>query len=564
MKARIALAGELPIGQEIHDILNSVINEMKGYLCSENKDIQVQMLISPSYTGEKWVSWSQNHGFDLCTYNLQKDTRYLEYCGQATRKDTLIRNILGEAICDKADSLVVAWDEDVTELFGATWEIMKIAYDKKLPCVWVSTKTKKVYCLWDSYYKEYGTNYLEAALTPLKENQLEPAVSETGQEKFLAFWQKRRAKFMSKFRAEHVIFSVQEDFLLNKDYKPEEIEQEGEAVRRILLEKFQSYDVAAIESNNKFQAMMYQRSVLPFIATIFIAIAFYAETLLGTTLSVMVPEIGAVATLSALVIAGLGFLIHGGLNLYTYRLSKNQQVQQWQRDYTTNRYVAEILRIFIHFIPYGVSLDIQKLCGQSKELCSYLKHLTDDVEPKQQKLEKKNIYCVLKHTKEMLDDQIAYHEASVSRYEKIVNHLDRWGKRITYLGLIIVIGRGALQFGLVVLKALQDAQNVEVMNSTMISISRSFLNMLALVLPALAGYFATKVQQNNFRYNLNNHKNMVVELNRIREKVTTALEQDEIPMEVVDIMINELTETMILRDSLEWQRQYMNSAIKPL
>ena len=57
---------------------------------------------------------------------------------------------------------------------------------------------------------------------------------------------------------------------------------------------------------------------------------------------------------------------------------------------------------------------------------------------------------------------------------------------------------------------------------------------------------------------------MVVELNRIREKVTTALEQDEIPMEVVDIMINELTETMILRDSLEWQRQYMNSAIKPL
>ena len=164
----------------------------------------------------------------------------------------------------------------------------------------------------------------------------------------------------------------------------------------------------------------------------------------------------------------------------------------------------------------------------------------------------------------MLDDQIAYHEASVSRYEKIVNHLDRWGKRITYLGLIIVIGRGALQFGLVVLKALQDVQNVEVMNSTMISISRSFLNMLALVLPALAGYFATKVQQNNFRYNLNNHKDMVVELNRIREKVTTALEQDEIPMEVVDIMINELTETMILRDSLEWQRQYMNSAIKPL
>ena len=156
------------------------------------------------------------------------------------------------------------------------------------------------------------------------------------------------------------------------------------------------------------------------------------------------------------------------------------------------------MRIFIHFIPYGVSLDIQKLCGQNKELCSYLKHLTDDVEIKEQKLDRKKVQCILKHTKEMIEDQIAYHEASVSRYEKIVNYLDKWAKRITYLGLAIVIGRGVLQFGLVVLKALQDVQNIELMNATMISISRSFLNMLALVLPALAGYYATKAQQNNF------------------------------------------------------------------
>lgn len=564
MKVRIALAGELPLEQEVQNKLNSIVGELKEYLCRASEDIAIQMLISPSYTGGTLVAWSQNRGFDMCTYNLQNENKYLEQCTQSVQKDTPIRNNIGDAICDKADSLVVAWNEDVTELSGATWELMKIAYDKKLPCIWVSTKTQKVYCLWDSYYKEYSTDYLKTAMVPLRIEEMVPSVSETEQDRFLAFWQKRRAKFMSKFRADDAVHGVQEDFLLNKDYKPEEIEQGGEAVRKILVDKFQSYDAAAIASNNKFQAMMYQRSVLPFIATIFIAIAFYAETLLGTTLSVMIPEIGTIATLSALVIAGLGFLIHGAINLYTYRLSKNQQVQQWQRDYTTNRYVAEILRILVHFIPYGVSLDIQKLCGQNKELCSYLKHLTDEVEAKQQKLEKKNIHCVLSRTKEMLDDQIAYHEASVNRYEKIVNHLDKWGKRITYLGLAIVIGRGAMQFGLVVLKVLQDVQNVELMNSTMISISRSFLNMLALVLPALASYFSTKVQQNNFRYNLNNHKNMVLELNTIREKIVAAMGQDEIPMEVVDIMITELTETMILRDSLEWHHQYMSSAIKPL
>lgn len=564
MKVRIALAGELPLEQEVQNKLNSIVGELKEYLCKASEDITLQMIISPSYTGETLVAWSQNRGFDMCTYNLQNENKYLEQCTQSVQKDTPIRNIIGDTICDKADSLVVTWNEDVTELSGATWELMKIAYDKKLPCIWVSTKTQKVYCLWDSYYKEYSADYLKAVMVPLNVKEMVPSVSDTEQERFLSYWQKRRAKFMSKFRADNAVHGVQEDFLLNKDYKPEEAEQSGEVIRRILVDKFHSYDDAAIVSNNKFQAMMYQRSVLPFIATIFIAIAFYAETLLGTTLSVMFPKIESAATLSALVIAGFGFLIHGALNLYTYRLSKNQQIQQWQKDYTMNRYVAEILRIFIHFIPYGVSLDIQKLCGQNKELCSYLKHLTDDAEIKEQKLDRKKVQCILKHTKEMIEDQIAYHEASVSRYEKIVNHLDKWAKRITYLGLAIVIGRGALQFGLVVLKALQDVQNIELMNATMISISRSFLNMLALVLPALAGYFATKAQQNNFRYNLNNHKNMVLELNAIREKIIVVMEQNEVPMEVINIMITELTETMILRDSLEWQHQYMNSSIRPL
>lgn len=164
----------------------------------------------------------------------------------------------------------------------------------------------------------------------------------------------------------------------------------------------------------------------------------------------------------------------------------------------------------------------------------------------------------------MLEDQIAYHKTSVKRYEKIVDSLDRWGKRITYIGLAVVIGRGVLQFVLVLLKSIQEVQGIELMNGTMISISRSFLNMLALVLPAWAGYFSTKAQQNNFRYNLKNHQQMIAKLSFIQEKVVRSMEQEEIPMEVVNIMITELAETMLLEDSLEWHQQYRNLSIKPL
>ena len=256
--------------------------------------------------------------------------------------------------------------------------------------------------------------------------------------------------------------------------------------------------------------------------------------------------------------------IYGAINLYTYRLSRNQQILQWQHDFTNNRYIAEMLRILIHFLPYGVSLNIGKLCGENNRLYTYIKHLIDDAEPEEQNINQKNLHDMLQHTKELLDDQITYHQSSEQRYEKIVSSLDKWGKRIMYIGLAVVIGRGVLQFALVLLKTIQEVNNTELINPTIISIARSFLNMLALLLPAWAGYFTTKVQQNNFRYNLNNHQQMISRLNMIREKVVRVMKLDDIPMEVVNTMILELEETMMLQDSLEWYHQYMNSSVKPL
>ena len=96
------------------------------------------------------------------------------------------------------------------------------------------------------------------------------------------------------------------------------------------------------------------------------------------------------------------------------------------------------------------------------------------------------------------------------------------------------------------------------------SIVPSFLNMLALLLPAWAGYFSTKAQQNNYSYNLKNHENMLVKLGAMRERVTRALEQEELPMEMFDILIKEFAELMLVEDTIGWQNQYMNLSVKPL
>lgn len=558
MKMRIALAGELPADQQLFGKIDLLVGQISGYLCQDSVDADLQIIVSPSYTGKSWMEWNETHKFPLCVFQVGDSDAGMGLCEQIVRKDTSLRNLLGEAICDKADALIVVWNEDVVELSGATWELMRTAYDRKAPCIWISTKSQQIYCLWESYYKKYTPQYLSAMSEPLQGEELRPSVLEDKKGRLIAFWEKCRIKYLKKHKADTAVYPSEGDYLLKPDFKMETESSAGEAVRRILVDKFELFDAAAIELNSRFQTMLYQRSILPFIATIFLAVGFYVETLLGKTISGIIPQIASGITLLAGLLAGVGFLIHGCLNLYAFRMSKNTSIYQWQKDFVYDRYVAEILRVLIHFAPYGVGLNLRKLCYKDSKMYMMIKHLADDVEPAEQTLDRKVVLSILQHMKEMLGDQLAYHELSRNRYKSIVEALEKWGGRIFYLGFGMVLGRGLLQFGLS-LFPLNEMYGMD-----MNSIVRSFLNMLALLLPAWAGYFSTKAQQNSFSYNLKNHENMLTKLGAMRERVTHALEQEELPLEVFDILIKEFAELMLVEDTIGWQNQYMNLSMKPL
>lgn len=572
MKMRIALAGALPAEQQLFGKIDLLVGQISGYLCKDDADAQLQLLVSPSYTSKSWVEWNETHKFPLCSYNMQDSSNDVIPCAQIVRMDTPLRNLLGEAMCNRADALIVVWNEDVTEVSGATWEIMRIAYDRKTPCIWISTKSQQIYCLWESYYKKYSPQYLSAMSEPLQSKDLQPIVAEDKKGRLMVFWEKLRMNYLRKHKADTAVYPSEEDYLLKQDFSMEKESSAGETVRQLLLDKFNQFDSAAIELNSRFQTMLYQRSVLPFITTVFLAVGFYVETLLGKTLSALVPGIGSCTECDKIItsgpaamvikiaglLAGIGFLIHGCLNLYVYRMSKSKTIALWQKDFVNNRYVAEILRVLIHFAPYGVELNLRKLCGKNRKMYMTIKHFTDDAEPAEQNLDRKTVLTVLQHMKEMLGDQLAYHEFSRNRYKTIVRSLEKWGKRISYLGFGMVLVRGVLQFALS-LFPINPINNLD-----LDSIASSFLNMLALLLPAWAGYFSTKAQQNNYRYNLDNHENMLIKLGIIRERVIHAMDQYEIPMEVFNILIEEFAEIMLVEDTIGWQQQYMNLSVKPL
>ena len=550
MKIRIALVGELLSDRRLFGSIDILLGQISGYLCKGNAKADIELLVSPSYTGAAWAEWNQLHGFEACTYNLGESPDYVEHCTRVVRKETALRNLLGEAMCDRADVMLVVWNEDVTELSGATWEFMQIAYKRKAPCIWISTKTHQTFCLWEAYYKQYSPQYLEATCEPLQEGGLEPFNSEGGAGRMVGFWEKRRRKYLKKHNADISIHPSEEDYILNRDFKLEQEVSGGEDIRIKLLEKYEQFDAAAIKWNSRFQAMIYQGSVLPFVTTIFLAIGSYSEALIGGT----VPT----AVTLARVLAGIAFFIYGSLSLYVYRLSKSRHIGNWQKDFVNNRYVTEILRILIHFMPYGVETDLRRLCAGNRKLYMRVVHLTDGAEPKEQKLDRRVVSYALQHIKEMLEDQISYHEFSKGRYKAVVESLEKWGKIIFYLSFWMVLGCGILQFILIALLIWLRGQEGAV------ELARTFFNLLALVLPAWAGYFFTKSQQNNFRYNYDNHQGMINRLSAIREKVAYLSEQEEIPMEVFDIVVDELAEAMVVEDTAQWRAQYMSSAIKTL
>ena len=553
MKIRIAVAGELPDSPQLYGKIDILIGQISGYMSRSNTNADIQIMVSPMFTGENWITWNQTHNFEMCTFNAKNISQYNKYCTYIRDNDTPIRNIISEEMCCKADIVLAVWDEEVAEQSGATWDFLQRSYNRKTPCIWISTKTNQTHCLWDSYYGIYNAQYLADVLEPLPVDELKAESVDETKDFLLSFWERRRRSYLKKHKAENNIYPSTEDALLKKEFTMEKDVSGGEAIRQRLLAKFYDFDTAAIELNTRFQAMLYQRSVLPFLASVIIAFGFYMSLIDVFPLSFT--RQGTLGKIILDLIAGISFLLHACLNLYVYQLSKSKKILRWQTAFVRQRYTAELLRVLLHFKPYGIELNLKKLCPEDKKLYMQIKHLTDDIEPKTQDNNKKTTRYVMQHLHTMLLEQLAYHEASINRYKSIVKSLEKWGGIALYLGFIMVVARGFVQFGIVV---------YEYLAGTVVNKWGSFFNMLAMLFPAWASYFALKTQQNNFRYNYNNHKKMSEKLGKMLERVENLLKQDEIPLEVLGGMAEELAELMLNEDTAEWTYQYMNSTIKPL
>ncbi|MCR4656893.1 MAG: hypothetical protein K5770_11780 [Lachnospiraceae bacterium] len=553
-KFRIALVGDYRDKPEINHKIKLVLSELKAH-CADDQTVS-EFIVSPMYTGEEFIKWAEDSKTPFCVYSTKTQSKnhneLNEGASEIYVEDTAFRSLIGEAVCNRIDAALTVWDEDVYELKGATWEFMSLAYNRKVPCIWISSKTFRVYCILNSYYEPYSSEKLSEMLTPLKDGpEIESAPEKP--KRAVKYCMHLRKKYLAKHKRASAGIEYIEDPVMKEDFEPEPEAIEGEFARKKLLSMFNGFDTAAVSYNEYFQSIVYMRSILPFIATVLISVGFYANGLFGRIFAIFAPDYGKGILAVTSWAAGVGFILHAIVNLIVFNLSKSEGIERIRRGYIDNRFIAELLRILIHFSPYGISLDLNRFCAGDKKLACYIKHSLDDDKRRVYNIDQGSMRMAIRHIIELIDEQVSYHKISAARFKSISDSLSKWWKILFKTGFAVTILRGVFQGVL----NYMDMGEYEGLYST-------FANAVAFLVPAWAAYFSSKSTQNNYVYNYNNHELMISKLSVIRNRLDLLLKREQIPMEIVEVVISELSEIMLLEDTSQWRRQYMNTVIKPL
>lgn len=553
MAFQLAVGGVLPDDAQIVQTVRVQLEQIQMCLRKGPQPTELQMLVSPSYSAPEWLPLIKDIGVPAFGFCKSGDSDWSGSIANSVWMDTPLRSVVGETMSGRADLVLLVWNEDVTEFAGAPWELMQLAHKGKTPCLWISSKTGKSYWSRDSFFSRCDLEDLVQLCADYRTGVPEPLADTDKRIPLLALGVALRRRFLNKYRALQPETPPESDLMIRGDFSLEDESAGSEAVRRRILDYFNRFDQSAVALNSQYQAIIYWRAILPFVATVFLAVGFYAETILSVT---GLPQ--GVRT----IIAGTGFLIHGLLNLYVFFLSRYGAVRDKHRAFLQNRYMAEVLRVLIHFIPYGIYVDLRGMCNNSEKGRAAVQNMILGAEPEEQHVDGNSAFLALTHIREMLRDQSSYHAASADRFQRILVRLEKWSRYVFGAGFVMVILRAFLQFYLGFSPLTGTVPGTSTLWNSYVS---SSANMIALMLPAWASYFTTKTTLCNFRFNSENHTRMAERLEKLRVHVDTLLDMGEnVPVDILSSISEDLAQALIVEDTLTWERKFQDAAVTHL
>jgi hypothetical protein len=525
-------------------------------------DVKVNLLSNPYISDTFWINFADKVNMPLnaiIPYDAD-DNSFHMLLNKAHSVTNINANrnysagsgsVMVDWIADQVDLSVFLWDgrEDFNN--QEIWNLIQACKRSNIPSIWIDINSpENIYWILDSYFERFTSEKLQAYIKKLF-CKSSSAFDPPGKSKipFWRLWNFLYDRFMKKYKAKILPVTYIDDKVMDNDHIAYASGETREPARQKIISWFTHFDNNAIAYSQKYRTSIYLRSIMPFIATIFISIGFYTEAVLGFI------KFPAVRINPWSILAGVGFLIHGLINYYMYNLSENKNVAGWHLRFIDNRFIAEVLRLTAHFAPFGIPVNYKSSLNRFGNKISKNPHVSNELRRIIRSIGMANATFdrfsandLLENLIHMIDDQSVYHDQANKRYIAIVSKLKKYVAVFFAIGLTIVVLRGGLQFVLVYFPA--DNQKVK----DHISLIKSFANMLALVFPAWASYFSLKISLSNFEGLANNSNDMKDSLTLMKKIIMDEKKKPDISFERIYTFSKDLSGLM-LGEVVEWYSQ---------
>lgn len=562
---RISVAGVLPekeynrsvVFSRFDKVINDVLKQTTKYSRPNIQFITSPILIhkdllvvlKQKYSECKFVNVTDclEEDSDL---NQWKDTFVI---GTGHCSDKTSNGLVFSWICDQIDFAIIINEEGNTLLN----DFIRHCKYESIPSVSIFVTAER-HMLWTatSYYESYDNDKLELYLDSIFKH--DSVKAKTIEKKILGyklFWGNSYSNYMKRNKVS-LKHAIPKDTLITSNIDIRSVSEASEATKGKLIELFTNYDNLAIKYANKYRSSIYLRAVIPLFVTMVLAIGFYAETLLRP-FQLQFPFINL--KLAAMV-AGLAFFLHGLLNLYVYTLSENKTVQSWHKNFIDNRFIAETLRLAIHFVPFGIPVNymvhLKKFYlknKKNKDVIQQLRIVIKGIDIPNMKYDSSISSKCIDHLEELVNEQIAYHRKQSKQYAKLFYKLKKFWKVVFYIGFVFVLLRGGLQFYLNI-NIIPNPKVVKDFIALNLKTIKDYANMLALLLPAWAGYFSSKLSLCNFEDLYNNHMNLIEELEIVKQMINDEQQKESITYSDMYYLSKDVS-GVILGDISEWYLQ---------
>lgn len=474
---------------------------------------------------------------NMIVSSYQKDIEGIQadtVLGLDIKKNSLsYPSTVAEYVVNKSDVFFLVWDGNQDFQDGILWSVIQFCKQKHIPYYLINMeKLDDVSFSSDSYYVPYRRDRVAEYVRELYDHKEEEKRNDPIP--LMGLWGKLHDRFIRKYDLKAKAATCTEDKLLSEACFTEE--NPCFSNHTMLTENFSYYDAKAVAASALYRASIYFRSILPMITTIFIAIGFYAETVLTFFF-------GSPSLLGMniwVILAGLGFLIHALLNRYASRVARNPQVKRLRKDFLEARFIAEHLRVAIHCEPYGIPSGNAWRANSlvDRNVLAKLHHIIRQQEPVSLTQTAHSTEEAIAAFEMLIANQKAYHNHCIDRYTLITERLNRVATTMYTAGFVIVVARGFLQF---LIPFLSAPMNLSAMihQVKIESFIKSFANMLALVMPAWASYFSTKLNMNGYEWLLNNSRRMIAGYEAVEKKLAD-VKQHRNSYQVIEDVANDI------------------------